>query len=375
VVRLSLRLIAHGWTIGTVLLLGVVASQALAAGSISGKVTGPASLSVFPVTADGTEISGAAARVNATNDKFQVFRTTVDADGNYKLEELEPGTYTVVVVGAGMAPGVKKDVKVTDGEDLKLDVTLEEAQPFPIVRSAGGKPIPLTDDYYSASFADAPEIRLDEPWQLQNTLKPSIELNAWTGPQEMSGKFKFKYSDTALHLAADLNFKTPGVNNWPTVGPEAWNGNHIDLFFQNDAYDPNRAALDLDHDWQVILRLNDEPYFRMLQNGAPTPNQDPPKENASIKDYVLRKVKPDNSGELLRVDYPWAMFQQVASNKGPISAPAENSLGALDISLGAVDPDQPRDEAEVKLRMSWSGFFEGWHRPNQLVPVKFTPQP
>jgi len=82
----------------------------------------------------------------------------------------ELGTYTVVVVGAGMAPVVQKSVTVTDGKDLPLDFTLTEAQPFSIVKSAGGTPIPLTDDFNSASFADAPEIDLNQAWQLQNDL-------------------------------------------------------------------------------------------------------------------------------------------------------------------------------------------------------------
>jgi hypothetical protein len=371
----SLRLTVPHWTIGAILLIGAVVGPALATGSISGTVSAPASRSVDPLDSSGTEVSGGAVRINATNDKFQDFRTTANADGTYKLDGLDPGTYTVVVVGAGLAPVVQKSVTVTDGKDTPMDFKLTEAQPFSIVKAAGGTPIPLTDDFNSTSFADATEIDLNQAWQLQNQLNPNIPLTVWGGPQEMSGKFKFKYSTAALHLAADINFKTPGVNNWPTLGPEIWDGNHIDLFFQNDAYDPQRTAFDNDHDWQVVVRLTDTPYFKVFQTGAPPTNQDPPKEDSSINTYVLRKVKADNSGELDRIDFPWTLFQQNASNKGPMPTPTDNSLGAMDISLGAADPDMPKDQAEVKLRLSWSGFFEGWQHPDQMVPIKFTPQP
>jgi len=216
--RVSLRPIAPGWTIGAILLLGAVAGPALATGSISGKVTVPATRSADPLDSSGSEVSGSAARVNATNDKFQDFRTTVGADGTYKLDGLDPGTYTVVVVGEGAQTIMKPGVTVTDGKDTPMDVTLVEAQPFSIVKAAGGNPIPLTDDYNSASFADAPEIDLNQAWQLQNQLNASIPLTVWGGPQEMSAKFKFKYSTAAIHLATDINFKTPGVNNWPDNG-------------------------------------------------------------------------------------------------------------------------------------------------------------
>jgi Carboxypeptidase regulatory-like domain len=374
--RFSRLPIAPGWTISTLLLLGALAAPALATGSISGKVAVPASRAAAPVDSSGSDVSGSAALVNATNDKFQDFRVAVNADGTYKLDGLDPGTYTVVAVAEGSAPAIKPGVTVTDGQDTKLDLTLTEAQPFPIVKSAGGTPIPLTDDFYSASFADAPEIDLNQAWQLQNGLNGAIPLTAWKGPQEMSGKLKFKYSTAAIHLAADISFKTPGVNNWPDMGgQDIWDGNHIDFFFQNDAYDPMRTTYDKDHDWQVVLKLTDMPAFSIRQFGAEPDNQHPPQQNASIQNYVLRKVKADKSGELDRVDFPWAMFQQYGNNTGPISAPADNTLSAMDISLGAADPDMAPEDAHVKLRLSWSGFFEGWQHPNLLVPIKFVPHP
>src|SRR5437773_11217885 len=97
--RLSLRPIAPGWTIGAILLLGAVAGPALATGSISGKVTAPATRSAGPLDSSGSEVSGSAGRVTATNDKFEDFRTTVGAEGSYKLDSLYPGTYTEAVGG------------------------------------------------------------------------------------------------------------------------------------------------------------------------------------------------------------------------------------------------------------------------------------
>jgi hypothetical protein len=356
--RPSLRPAVLGWPVGSLLLLSVLAGPCLAAGSISGKLTGPATRPI------------AGARINATDSQFRNFRAVAEADGTYSIADLEPGTYTVVIVGAGMEPVVKPDVAVKDGQDLKLDVTLEEAKVFPIAKAA--KPIPLTDDYYSASFADAPEIMVNQSWQNTPDLDPSVgTLTNWK-PEEVSGKFRLKYSDLGIHLAADLNFKTPGVNRWPDMGGrEIWDGNHIDFFFQNDPYDPTREEYTLDHNWQLATRLTDVPAFKLFQRGMPPENQDPPKEDP--KAFVLRKVKPNKDGELVRIDYPWTIFLQNGSSKQPIPVPAANSMAALDLAVGAADPDQPAEEAGIKTRLSWSGFFEGWKDPRLLRPVIFGP--
>jgi hypothetical protein len=231
-------------------------------------------------------------------------------------------------------------------------------------------PIPLTDDYYSASFADAPEIRVDEAWQIVLGVGTGT-LESWN-PTEVSGKFKLKYSEQALHLAADLTLKNPGAHNWPASGAEIWDGNSIDFDLQNDPYDPNRAEYDLDHNWQTVVGLGDTPVWKQFQRGLPPENQNPPMGNA--KDYVVRKVKADNSGELVRIDFPWSLFQQNESKKGPIPVPADNQLSAIDISIDGADPDLPREEAALKNRLSWSGFFTNWQDPRVLRPVKFCPQ-
>jgi hypothetical protein len=281
----------------------------------------------------------------------------------------------MVAVGLGMDPVVRKDVTVADGQNLTQDFALQESQPFKIVKSAGGKAIPLADDINSASFADAPDILINEPWQIQLDLGGTGTFLNWK-PNEVSGRFRIKYSDTALHLASDVNFKTPGVNNWPDVGREIWDGNHFDLFLQSDAFDPKRTTLELDHNWQAAVRLSDAPLFKVFQNGAPPEGQDLDvlTENQSIGTYILRKVKAGGDGELTRVDYPWTLFHQASTGKG-IAPPADNSFGALDLSVGASDPDVAKEEATIKNRLSWSGYFEGWRNPSHLKPVVFTPTP
>src|SRR5881227_1729189 len=86
-------------------------------------------------------------------------------------------------------------------------------------RSSTPRPIPLMDDINSTSFADAPDIAVNQAWQVR-----SGDPTQWPGPSEVSARFRLKYSDQALHLAADINFKTPGVNNADRAGNQFWDG-------------------------------------------------------------------------------------------------------------------------------------------------------
>jgi hypothetical protein len=72
-----------------------------------------------------------------------------DASGAYSLD-VDPGTYTLVVVGHGLGPQMVQNLVVKDGDKITKDFTPTDAKPFPVVKSPNA--IPLTDDINSASF-------------------------------------------------------------------------------------------------------------------------------------------------------------------------------------------------------------------------------
>jgi hypothetical protein len=320
--------------VGSTLLLFAIASPTLAV-TISGTVKAP----------EGFSAEGA--RVSATNDQFRVVRTDVGADGTYTLEDLEPGTYTVVAVGKGLETVILKDVVLKEGEDLQRDFTLEAAKPFCIVKSP--RPIRMDEFIDDPIWADAPEIRLDQGYQRRPL--GSGNLENWGGPSEVSGRFKFKYSDQALHLAADLTFKTPGV----------------EFFFQNDPLDLTREEYDLNHNWQLDIGLGATPKWRLYQRGQGSEPQ------GNINALVVRKEKASGDGELLRVDMPWSIFPEGGPGKPGIKVPADNALGAMDIVVNANDPDD-RENANAKGGLSWSGYDSNWQNPSGLRPIQFCPQ-
>ncbi|MDQ2855873.1 MAG: carboxypeptidase-like regulatory domain-containing protein, partial [Acidobacteriota bacterium] len=92
-----------------------------AGGRIEGKV----------VDAKGGPIAGASITVNDP-DINQTLNAIADNDGNYKVEGLAAGTYTVVISAKGFATGRVENVKI-DGTstvpvNLKLEVAAVEAE-------------------------------------------------------------------------------------------------------------------------------------------------------------------------------------------------------------------------------------------------------
>jgi hypothetical protein len=339
------------WSIGTAFLVCALGSQALAV-KISGTVK-------LPEGRDMTDVA-----VIASSDKFDIYRVDVAEDGTFAIDDAVAGTYTLSVVGPGIATPDVKNVVVTD-KDITQDFTATAAEPFCIVKSAS--PIPLDQDIDSAAFADAPEIRIGDARTVAIGAGP--DWTAQGGPNIVNGRFRVKYSTAGLHLAGDINFKTPLVNS--QVDNNLWNGNAIEIQFTNAPYDPTRAGNDADRDFQVIAGLGETADWWL--HGAIEARPGVP-----VASYIKRVPKEATTdgigGEKLRLDIPWSIFLAGGPDGTPITMPEDNALGALDIELDAADPDADRSEAVRKYQISWSGLQAHWNA-HRRVPVKFCPQP
>jgi len=341
---------AVGRQIGSVFLLLSLAGQAWAATAITGKVTAPT----------GTTLTDVGAAVVATSDTFKVYKATVNDDGTYSIDAPENGTYTLMVIGRGLSADPVKNVVISDtAQTATQDFTLKERAPVCIVKSAN--PIPLTDGIDSASFQDAPEIDLNSGANVAVG-----DITTWGGPTTASGRFKMKYSSLGIHLAGDVTFKTPRVNN-QTDG-NIWNGNALEIDFQNNKYDPTRTAYDNDHNWQLAVSLGDKPDWWLF--GGP---QARPAE--SLDSHFAIQDKTTKDGETFRLDIPWSIL--VDSSGKAIAAPADNDLGAIDIALDAADPTADRATADrsTGYQLTWSNFSDTYTNPSSLVPIQFCPQP
>jgi hypothetical protein len=340
-------------SVGSVVLVLALAGQALAQGSITGTVK-------FP---DDEFREGSL--VAATSANYDVYRTEVADDGTYAIEEAVPGTYTIAVIAPGLTAPDVKDVAVKEGETATQDFTLTVMEPVCIVKSPNR--IPLTEGIDSAAFADAPEILLNSGKNLG--IGPAEDWTRLGGPKAVSGRFKLKYSDYGFHLAGDLTFKTPLVNNQDAQN--AWNGNALEFAFSNLPFDPDLSGANTENHWKLQVGLGQQENW--WEDSAS--KIDPPEP---ISQNMLRQHKEivdGVGGETFRLDIPWSIFHVGDASGEPLTVPEDNSLAALDIILGAANPEADRTEATRLWQLQWSGFGNSHWNSNRLVPVKFCPQP
>jgi len=301
--------------------------------------------------------------VVATNDKNEVFTANPsDTDGTYSIAPVNNGTYKVVAVAAGFAAPAVTNLGISDANPTATEnFAMVAPTPFPIVKSPN--PIPLTDGIDAASFMDAPEIDLSSG---ENVAVGDRTM--WGGPNTVSGRFKVKYSSLGIHIAGDVTYKTPRVNNM-TDG-NIWNDNALEVDIQNDKYDPTRTAYDNDHNWQFAVSLGDKPDW-WLFGGVQAHPAINGKDEALASHFMIQDKTP-NTGETFRVDIPWAIL--LDSSGKAISAPADNGVGAIDLALDAADPTASKDSASRAFQLTWSGLADTWTNPIELVQVQFAPQ-
>jgi len=314
----------------------------------------------------GYSLDEATVTVNDANN--HLYRVPVDATGAYKLDGVAAGTYTLTVQAKGSELPPIQNLTLTDGQKLTKDLTLTAAKPFCIVKSPN--PIPLTDDINSASFADAPDIHVDSAANLVEPVLNLPVLNTWGGPATAGGRFRVKYSSLGIHLAADLTLKVPGINL--ATPDHNWQGNSIELDFQNDPYDPARDSYDTDHNWQLIVGLGATPTWYLYGGLSAEPMINGKVE--PISNHLLIKDRPNKDGQLVRIDLPWAIYLK-GDGTTPITPPQDGDLGAAELAIDVNNPESTKDATKDPLyQLTWSGLDTGFGHGNTLKPIQFCPK-
>jgi hypothetical protein len=337
--------------VGSAFLALVVAGQAWAAGTIRGTVTVPS-----------TEFDPSGGFVVAVSDKMELHRVPIDADGTYVIENAAAGTYTISAIRGGLTAPDATGVALADGQTVEQNFAMVQTPPVCILKSP--TEIPLDQDIDSAAFADAQEIRIGEPKHLG--VGPVEEWFQDGGPNLVSGRFKVKYSDQAIHIAADVTYAKPLVN--PHSNDALWTGNALEVDIQNDPYDVTREGKDPDHNWQVVVGLGPTADWWEHNTVQGRPRIDG--KEVAIGTYINR-VARDN-GEKFRLDIPWRILLAGGPEGQPIPVPADNSLGALDLVLDVADPNNPDAR---KYQIQWSGLGNSHWNASSMVPIRFCPAP
>lgn len=341
----------HRWLSGRQLPLAVaLLATALTAGrafghtTLVGKVVGPT----------GVPIAGA--YVAAYDADNYVFAGRTADDGTYELDVVV-STFSITAIAPGLKETTLTNVKSVDDVHTDVpDLKLEVAPPLAIVKATAA--IPLTDGIDSSAFADAQEVRLDQGYQVVVGL---VDPHDWGGPKVVSGRFKVKWDDASLYLAGDVTFPKLHVNSH-TDG-NVWQGNAVELYVQNDAYDSNRKAYDPDHNWQLVVGDGPTPAWWLFGSVQAAPKADLA-ANVAITD------KPTKDGIFLRLNVPWSILPKGSGEASP--APANESLGALGIAINSADLSSDPSSTTRQFQLMFPMGSTNYTDPSGLRQVVFT---
>jgi hypothetical protein len=335
---------APRWRLAVAILAAVTAAPALAHTEFSGTVKDPS----------GQPVAGA--YVTAYNADNYVFPVRTEDDGTYELDVL-PGTYSITAIAPGYLETTLANLAIVDDQEIDhQEIQLKVAPPLAILKATAA--IPLTDGIDSAAFADATEIRLDQGYQVVVGL---VDPHDWGGPKVVSGRFKVKWDDANLYLAGDVTFPKLHVNSH-TDG-NVWQGNAVELYVQNDAYDPNRKAYDPDHNWQLVVGDGPTPAWWLFGSVQAAPKADLA-ANLAITD------KPAKDGILLRLNVPWSILLKGSGEASP--APANEALGALGIAINSADLTSDPSSTTRKFQLMFPMGSTNYTDPSGLRQVVFT---
>jgi hypothetical protein len=122
------------------LLLAPLAAASAAGGELAGTVTDP----------KGAVVVGAAVTVYPEAGGQPVANVRTDAQGQYKVPNVPPGSYTVGVVAEGFGPVMSERQVVAEGKATRLDFRLEVALVETSVTVTASGPKPNSDPTYQA---------------------------------------------------------------------------------------------------------------------------------------------------------------------------------------------------------------------------------
>jgi hypothetical protein len=334
-------------------LLCALVGQAMAAGTIKGKVNVPS-----------TDFDPSGGFVVAASEKLDIYRVAIDADGSYMIDNVAPGKYTISAIRGGLTAPDAVGVEVKDGQTVEQNFSMTVPPPFCILKS--DTPISLDKDIDSDAFADADEIRVGDAKTVG--VSDNGDLSEWAklgGPKLVSGRFKVKYSAQAIHLAADVTFQAPLVN--PHSDDSLWTGNALEFDIQNDPYDVTREDKNKQHNWQFVVGLGQSAdwWEHNVYNMRPRINGQTERIDSHIK-----RVQRAN-GEKFRLDIPWAIMLTDDENGKGIEPPKDNAVGAMDLVLDVANPEDP---SQRRFQVEWSGLGNSHWNASSLVPVQFCPK-
>lgn len=172
------------------LMAGVSAGAAENGAAISGTVTDP----------QGRPVGGASIALFGASADARL-RTTSDAAGGYRLEQIAPGDYLLEGTAAGFSAGQVANIHVERGTDAHRDLALKLAAiAQQVVVTASGTPQTVDQVSKAVTVVESQSIELRDEYSLSEALRPTPGLRV----EQLGGPGSF----TAIRLRGLRNQDT-----------------------------------------------------------------------------------------------------------------------------------------------------------------------
>jgi hypothetical protein len=217
-----------------------------------------------------------------------------DPRGKFDSQQLTRQVWHLV--GFKLAGGQEggADLRIADqadGPEFIARVTVSDEDPEFIRFPYAVNKITIDGKKDAAEWDGAYSVTLDKP---QFDGVPNAPN--WQGAEEFSGKYSFKWDETAFYILGEVRDATPRLNTTDD-GVNYWNGDGTEQFLGLDDSDPERIACAEDKDFQVLIGLGANPGWGLAPGGL---SLDPIGNNLAITNT--------DTGYLFELQIPWAQL-------------------------------------------------------------------
>ncbi|MDT5272297.1 MAG: hypothetical protein QOH49_4483 [Acidobacteriota bacterium] len=251
------------------LLLAPLSAASAAGGEVAGTVTDP----------KGAVVVGATVTVKVESGGAVVATVKTDAQGQYRVPNLPPGVYDVLVVAEGFGAGISEKRAVADGKTTKVDFRLEVASVETSVTVTANGLKPNSDPAYQA-------------------LRKQGESQDFTGEYAQVNNLVLKRDAASFTLTSGELYFLPAVEGRVTgavfIGegelsltpPVEYEKRSLALFTGEPSITEHFTKLTLRFTDKTFQEVKASPQAKMAANG---PQAGHAKEIYSDNQYLLRK--------------------------------------------------------------------------------------
>jgi hypothetical protein len=204
----------------------------------------------FHYDAAGTDTTASEAAVQKHNTNKWLQH--VYSMPGFDLQELGPGGADIWIDDNADGPEIISKIRITD-EDPTL-THFHHTNP--------AQPVKIDDVISPGEWDDTPTAVLNQQGQ------DAYGGANWTGPDDYSGNYYYKWDESGLYVRGDVTDSTPRYND--ATGDLAWEGDGVQIYLGLDWSDPTHSTYLDGTDFNIYVGLGNTPMWGLESGSAHT---------------------------------------------------------------------------------------------------------